>query len=118
MTPQDASPDEMPLRAIHQLGAAVEETIKAHEARCPARAIHDLQQRSHRAPAAIPFPDSCVPDESLAKMVEALDTEPDLTIEALAARFDYPAALVERELAIYRARYSRWISTLSARVAG
>ncbi len=117
MTSRDESPDEMPLRAIYQLGLAVEQTIKAHEARCPLRALYNLQQRLSEGLGAIPYPDSRIPDESLIRMVETLDAEPDLTIKALAARFGYPAALVERELAIYRARYRRWISDISDRVA-
>lgn len=117
--------DELPLAAIHHIGVAVERTIRAHEERCPARAgtsppVSITQPFSIAGVqlAAIPYPDLSIPDASLARMVELLDAHPFLAIQSLAAKFEYPAALVERELPLYRARYRRWITFQTVALAG
>ncbi len=105
MTDEKKPPEEA-LRLFRCFGEAVEETIRQHEARCPFR-MADNRPPPHLG--AIPFADWSIPDESLARMVEILSTDPLCDVEALSQRFNYPAPLIERELALYMARYRRWI---------
>ncbi len=89
----------------------MEETIKLHEERCRLARGRDPLRRPRCQVTAIPFPDQTIPDETLARMQEVLDTEPDCDLSQLATRFSLPASLIARELPYYRARYRRWIQS-------
>ena len=82
--------------------------------------IDDHEAKLHRGPKAtceptelqaVPFPDRHIPDTTLARMVETLETmeTDDTGIPVVAKLFEYPESLVSRELADYKARFRRFI---------
>lgn len=94
--------DELPLRFFRQIGQTVERVVEDHEAR-----MH-LPSPRRDALTAVPFPKMRIPDADMARMVEVLQTETDVTPWSVAQRFGYPPLVLERELPNYLARHKKW----------
>jgi hypothetical protein len=67
------------------------------------------------APEWLPFAEQRIPDATLVRMIEALETDPEADVRSVAEQFGYPTSLVECHLADYRRRFERALRDLAGR---
>ncbi|MEA2638997.1 MAG: hypothetical protein QOF51_391 [Chloroflexota bacterium] len=99
--------DQRKVRAI--LAAAHfdgEQQVREHE-----RRYHDVPEipPTRTDPiTAVPWANERIPDDVLAQMIEALEAEPDVSLEEVAERHNCPPSLTFRELVTYARVHKRW----------
>lgn len=98
--------DDLPFRAMRELCVVVDEEM-AERLAAHVEEYH-LPEPRREGVTAVAWVKQRIPDVELAQMVEVMEAQ-GASVHEVAARFDRPLTLVERELAAYRRRYLRWV---------